>query len=145
MQFGQWAWKSQSDTRSGGHFSVFSLVETDKRLEYFFPHLTRDNHSVIHCTDTEYIAFIPLGHLQRYVYIMFRIFHGIVQQVTDNLGECLLIDMSIKIRLGQLQGKFQSFLFGKRSKPQVGFFQHLRDVAFSKVQTESLTFRLAEV
>ena len=145
MQFSQRTGKCQSNTCARSHLSIFLPIKAYKWFEYFLLHCIRYDRPIIHCPNMEYSILHSHIRFQENLYIALCILHGIVQQVTDNLGECLLIDMSIKIRLGQLQGKFQSFLFGKRSKSQMCLLYYFRYIASSEIQTESLTFSLAKI
>ena len=53
--------------------------------------------------------------------------------------------MGIKILFRHLQNKIQPFLLGKGSKAFMSFFQDFGNITFSKVQSESLSLRLAEI
>ena len=53
--------------------------------------------------------------------------------------------MCIKILFRYIQNKIQPFLLCQRGKAFMSFFQDFRNIAFSKVQAEPLTFRFTEI
>ena len=115
MQLCQRTCQGKAKACTGSIF--FVILNLNKRLKDFLPHINRNNRPVI--TYFYYKAACCLIIFYCYSYIGSCIFYCITQQITYNFNQCFAIDGCRNIFLRQINRKLYIFLSRQRCKTNI--------------------------
>ena len=141
VQLCQRACQSQSDACS--LHDVLPIPIPHERPEYFFTHVQRYNLSIVACRYPEMLFL--LVHRQLETGKSLPVFQGIGQQITDNLGQGLLIYRGPDLLFRHLASQVHPSLLGQGSEAFAGKLHQPAQVTFLGIQLKAFVLGLAEV